>query len=83
MYTHRSHNRASAENIRTLIEKHQYFKNPSTHAIRLTAIMKYLKKKGVELNFYNADLYVDCIIQSIHGVTKVDHYKYYKSRNGK
>lgn len=62
--------------IRKLIEKHPFFKNPNTYHIRLITIMKYLKKKGVDISIEDIDLLVDEIIQSIDGVKKIADGKY-------
>ncbi|MGB3368763.1 MAG: hypothetical protein WBA54_14805 [Acidaminobacteraceae bacterium] len=62
--------------VKMLIEKHPFFKNPNTYAIRLITIMKYIKKKGTNINVPDMDLLVDEIIMSINGVTKVGYGKY-------
>lgn len=62
--------------VKSLIERHPYFKNPSNYAIRLITIMKYLKKKGVDIHIHDMDLLVDQIVQSIEGVKKTDYGKY-------
>lgn len=62
--------------VRKIIEKHPYFKNPNSYHIRMITIMKYLKKKGVDVTIPDLDLLVDEIIQSIDGVTKVADGKY-------
>ena len=64
------------EAVKKLIEKHPYFKNPNSYGIRMITIMKYLKKKKVEVTIPDFDLLVDEIIQSIDGVTKVADGKY-------
>lgn len=64
------------EHVKKLIEKHPFFKNPNTYAIRLITIMKYIKKKGININIADMDLLVDEIIVSIDGVTKVGYGKY-------
>lgn len=67
--------------IQKLIEKHPYFKNPNSYHIRLITIMKYLKKKGVDVSIPDIDLMVDEIIRKIEGVKKVADGKY--RRNSK
>lgn len=67
--------------IKELIEKHPFFKNPNTYHIRLITIMKYLKKKGIDILINDMDLLVDEIIQTIDGVKKIADGKY--SRNKK
>lgn len=62
--------------VKLLIEKHPYFKNPSTYHIRLITIMKYLRKKGVDITIPDIDLLVDNIILSIDGVEKIGYGKY-------
>ena len=74
-------NRIALENVdqdsvKLLIEKHPYFKNPSTYHIRLITIMKYLKRKGVDITIPDFDLLVDNIILSIDGVEKIGYGKY-------
>lgn len=66
------------EEVKRLIEKHPYFKNPNSYHIRMITIMKYLKKKKVDISIPDFDLLVDEIIQSIDGVTKVADGKYKK-----
>ncbi|WP_204661349.1 hypothetical protein [Fusibacter tunisiensis] len=66
--------------IKHLIEKHPYFKNPSTYHIRLITIMKYLKKKGVDITLNDFDLLVDEIIMSIDDVEKISYGKYSRKR---
>lgn len=67
--------------IQKLIEKHPYFKNPNSYHIRLITIMKYLKKKGVDVTIIDIDLLVDEIIRKIDGVQKMADGKY--KRNSK
>lgn len=69
-------NNVDQEHIKKLIEKHPYFKNPNSYHIRLITIMKYLKKKGIDVNITDIDLLVDEIIQRIDGVVKVADGKY-------
>ena len=66
--------------IKSLIERHPYFKNPSTYHIRLITIMKYLKKKGVDITSNDFDLLVDEIVMSIDGVEKISYGKYSRKR---
>ncbi|WP_432664561.1 hypothetical protein R9X47_29030 [Wukongibacter baidiensis] len=68
--------------IRKYIEKHPYFKNPCNYHIRLLTIMKYLKKKGIDININDIDLVVDEIIQEIDGVKKVGEGKYVRTLKG-
>ena len=65
--------------IQQLIEKHPFFKNPNNYHIRLITIMKYLKKKGIDISIHDIDLLVDEIIQKIEGVVKIADGKYKKS----
>lgn len=69
-------NNVDKEAIKKLIEKHPYFKNPNSYHIRMITIMKYLKKKHVDVNIPDFDLLVDELIQTIDGVTKVADGKY-------
>ncbi len=66
--------------IRALLMKHPYFKNPSSYHIRLVTIMKYLKKKGVDTSIPDIDLLVDRIIQSIEGVEKLGYGRYKRKK---
>lgn len=73
-------NEVNQDQVRHLIEKHPYFKNPSTYHIRLITIMKYLKKKGIDITLNDFDLMVDEIIMSIEGVEKISYGKYSRKR---
>ena len=53
------------------IEKHPYFKNPCDYPIRLITILKYLKRKGFNMNYSDIDIYVDRLIQKMSYVKKV------------
>lgn len=64
------------DHIKKLIAKHPFFKNPNTYHIRLITIMKYIKKKGIDISIADMDLLVDEIIQSIDGVKKIADGKY-------
>ena len=44
------------------IGKHPYFKNPCDYPIRLITILKYLKRKGFNMNYADIDIYVDRLI---------------------
>jgi len=66
--------------IKKKIEKHPYFKNPCDYPIRLTTIMKYLKKKGVDISYKDMDLIVDRLIQEIDGVKKIDDGLYLRNK---
>lgn len=66
--------------IKKLIEKHPFFKSPNTYHIRLITIMKYLKKKNVDISINDIDLMVDEIIQTIDGVKKIADGKYSRCR---
>jgi len=68
------------DEIRKLIEKHPYFKNPNNYFIRIITVMKYLKKKGLDVDIPDIDLLVDEIIQEIDGVTKIGDGRYKKNR---
>ncbi|QEK12386.1 hypothetical protein FQB35_08355 [Crassaminicella thermophila] len=69
------------KSIKKKIEKHPYFKNPCDYPIRLVTIMKYLKKKGVDIDYKDMDLIVDKLIQQIDGVKKVGDGMYLKKSN--
>ena len=66
--------------VKNLIAKHPYFRNPCNYNIRLTTIMKYLKKKGVDVHLRNIDLLVDEVIMSIDGIEKRGYDKYFMKR---
>ncbi|MGI6205771.1 MAG: hypothetical protein ACOYJI_03950 [Anaerovoracaceae bacterium] len=57
--------------IETVIRNHPYFKNPCDYPIRLLTILKYLRRKGVNINYADIDLYVDSILSNMSGVKKV------------
>jgi hypothetical protein len=69
------------EKFMTAIEKHPYFKNPCDYPIRLLTILKYLKRRGFNMNYADIDLYVDKIIQKMDGVRKVGRGLYKRQRN--
>lgn len=68
------------DSIKSKIEKHPYFKNPCNYPIRLITIMKYLKKKGVDISYKDIDLVVDRLIQEMDGVKKVGNGMYLKKQ---
>jgi len=67
--------------LRKQIEKHPYFKNPNSYFIRMITIMKYLKKKGLDVNIPDVDLLVEEIILEIDGVTKIGDGRFKKNRH--
>ena len=73
-------NNIDREEMKGLILKHPYFRNPCNYNIRLTTIMKYLKKKGLDLHLRNIDLLVDEVIMSIDGIEKRGYDKYFMKR---
>lgn len=70
-------NSLDKEEIKGWILKHPYFRNPCNYNIRLTTIMKYLKKKGLDIHLRNVDLLIDEIIMSIDGIEKRGYDKYF------
>ncbi|MBN2261159.1 MAG: hypothetical protein JW702_11470 [Clostridiales bacterium] len=64
------------EKIKNLILRHPFFKNPNHYYIRLITIMKYLKKKGIDMAIRDIDLVVDEIIQQLPGVKKIGQDRY-------
>ena len=70
------------ESLKTLIEKHPFFKNPNNYHIRLITIMKYLKKKGIDISVPDMDLLVDEVIQTIDGVKKKGYGQYSRLKHG-
>ncbi|BEP29699.1 hypothetical protein [Helicovermis profundi] len=73
-------NNIDKEEVKKLIEKHPYFKNPNSYSIRLITIMKYLKKKNVNVSLLDIDLLVEKIILSIDGVVKEGYGKYSRKK---
>ena len=69
------------KSIKKKIEKHPYFKNPCDYPIRIITIMKYLKKKGVNIDYKDMDLIVDKLIREMDGVKKVGDGMYLKKTN--
>lgn len=57
--------------IESIIKSHPYFKNPCDYPIRLLTILKYLRRKGVNVNYADIDLYVDALLSHMDGVKKV------------
>lgn len=68
------------ENIKEMILSHPYFRNPNDYGIRLVSIMKYLKKKGVDVSIPDIDIFVDEIVKSIDSVESVEFGKYKKMK---
>lgn len=66
------------DKIIAVIEKHPYFKNPCDYPIRLLTLLKYLRKKGLNVNYADIDIYMDKIIQRMDGVKKVGRGLYQK-----
>lgn len=66
--------------LKQLIEKHPYFKNPCNYHIRLITIMKYLKKKGLDVRIPDVDLLVEDIIMNIQGVSKIGDGRYKRKK---
>ena len=64
------------DKIIKLIKKHPYFKNPCNYPIRLLTVMKYLKKKGIDISENDIDLMVDELIQGLDGVKMIGNGKY-------
>jgi hypothetical protein len=69
------------DNIKKLIEGHPYFKNPNDYGIRLVTIMKYLKKKGVDVSLSDIDILVDEIVKTCDNVQSEEFGKYEKTKN--
>lgn len=66
--------------IKKLILKHPYFKNHCNYSIRMITIIKYLKKKGIDIDISNIDEIVEDIILSIDDVEKIGYGKYFKKK---
>lgn len=64
------------EELKSLILKHPYFKNPCKFPIRLISIMKYLQKKGVDIKEKDIDLRIDDLIASINEVERLEFGRY-------
>ncbi len=71
------------EYIKSLIMKHPYFKNPCDYDIRLITLMKYLKKKGIDVSIKDIDIIVDGIIESIDGVSRIEYGRYRRKKINK
>ncbi len=59
------------EEIIEIIKKHPYFKNPCKYPIRIISIMKYLKRKGLDVHAEDADLKVDALLSSLGNVNRI------------
>ncbi len=59
------------EHVRRMVAEHPYFRNPCDYPIRLITILKYLKRRGMNMNYTDVDLYVDRVITGMEGVRKV------------
>ncbi len=68
------------DELKSLIEKHPFFKNPNNYYIRLITVMKYLKKKGVDISLPDMDILVDEVILSIDGVKKRGYGQYSRTK---
>ncbi len=66
------------QDILKQIAKHPYFKNPGDYPIRLLTILKYLKKKGFNMQYKDIDIYIDQLVQKLDGVKKVGRGLYKK-----
>lgn len=68
------------EQIKDLILKHPFFRNPNHYHIRMITIMKYLKKKNVDVEDEVLLKSLDKILLSIDGVKKdiMQRYSYKK-----
>ncbi len=66
--------------LQNIILKHPYFKNPNHYYIRIITIMKFLKKKGIDISNEISDIRIDRILMSIEGVERIgnDRYRYEK-----
>ncbi len=64
------------DEILKLIEKHPYFRNPCKYPIRIISIMKFLKRKGIDISEHDMDLRVDDIISKISYVERVEYGLY-------
>ena len=67
------------DNIKKIIEGHPYFKNPNDYGIRLVTIMKFLKKKGVDVSLPDIDILVDEIVKTCDNVESDEFGKYKKN----
>lgn len=65
----------SDSELKELILKHPYFKNPCQHPIRIISIMKYLKRKGYA-GHNGFEGRIDSIISSIDGVERLEFGRY-------
>ncbi len=70
------HKLMSDQNIKDIILKHPYFKNPCKYPIRLINIMKHLKKKGLDVSEKDIDIRVDRILSGIDGIERIEFGRY-------
>ena len=78
-----SSERASLPNkkeIEEVILNHPYFRNPCDYPLRLLTILKYLKRKGLNVSYTDIDLYVDSIMSGMDEVRKVGRGLYMCSK---
>lgn len=64
------------EDLQYIIQKHPYFKNPCKYPIRLISIMKYLKRKGVDISESELDIKIDGIISGMPEVKRIEFGRY-------
>ncbi len=77
----KSYSEEEKAEISCLIKKHPYFKNPCNYQIRLVAIMKYLKRKDVDISLPDADLIIDQLISQIDGVERLEYGRYIRRKS--
>ncbi len=70
----------SNEDILSIILKHPFFRNPNNYYVRRITIIKYLKKKGVDISDKTFSDRVDSILMNIKGVSRagLDGYSFKK-----
>ncbi len=64
------------EELIEIIKRHPYFKNPCKYPIRMISIMKYLKKKGVDVEEKDMDLRVDRLISDLSNIERIEFGRY-------
>ncbi len=68
--------------IEEVILSHPYFRNPCDYPIRLLTILKYLKRRGINVSYTDIDLYVDSILTGMDEIRKIGRGLYMSSKRG-
>ncbi len=70
----------SKDNILPIILKHPFFRNPNNYYVRRITLIKYLKKKGVDVSAETFSDELDNVLINIDGVNRagIDGYSFKK-----